>query len=62
MLYLDYPAKLRSELGAMRVFSFSQFGHSLDYDITSERGIRVYFKTEEEQSFFAMYWAGINNR
>lgn len=63
MYYLDYTNNLivKCPLGEMRIFSYSRFGHGLDYDMNHER-IRVYFKTEEEMSFFALYWAGSEDR
>lgn len=62
MYYLDYKAwGRRLNLGEMRVFSYSQFGHSLDFDANSDR-LRIYFKTEEEMSFFMLYWVGNENR
>lgn len=52
MYYLDYKYD-KHMLGAMMIFAFSQFDHSLDFDITSDR-LRVYFRDEMQQSFFAM--------
>lgn len=58
MYYLDYD--LKSHIGEMRNFAYSRFGHGLDYDMNDAR-LRIYFKCEEELSFFMLYWTGNKN-
>lgn len=57
MRYLTYDMKhFREYFPKMWTFAFEHFGHGLDYEYTSI-SFTVGLKTDEEYSFFLMYWS-----